>query len=52
MTEGLRHEYKYLISAADARLLKIRLKHIMEFQSFLFIRAGLKAKALKVVRKT
>lgn len=30
MTEGLRHEYKYLISAADARLLKIRLKHIME----------------------
>ena len=30
MTEGLRHEYKYLISAADARLLKLRLKHIME----------------------
>ena len=30
MTEGLRHEYKYLISAADARLLKLRLRHIME----------------------
>ena len=30
MTDGLRHEYKYLISAADARLLKIRLRHIME----------------------
>ena len=30
MTDGLRHEYKYLISAADARLLKLRLKHIME----------------------
>ena len=30
MTEGLRHEYKYLISAADAKLLKLRLKHIME----------------------
>lgn len=30
MKEGLRHEYKYLISAADARLLKLRLKHIMD----------------------
>ena len=30
MTEGLRHEYKYLISTADAKLLKLRLKHIME----------------------
>ena len=30
LTEGLRHEFKYLISAADARLLKHRLKHIME----------------------
>ena len=30
MTEGLRHEYKYLISAADAKLLKLRLRHIME----------------------
>ena len=30
MTEGLRHEFKYLISAADARLLKLRLKHIMD----------------------
>lgn len=30
MTDGLRHEYKYLISAADAKLLKLRLKHIME----------------------
>lgn len=30
MNEGLRHEFKYLISAADARLLKLRLKHIME----------------------
>ena len=30
MTDGLRHEFKYLISAADARLLKLRLKHIME----------------------
>jgi hypothetical protein len=30
LTEGLRHEYKYLISAADAKLLKLRLKHIME----------------------
>lgn len=30
MTEGLRHECKYLISTADARLLKLRLKHIME----------------------
>lgn len=30
MKEGLRHEYKYLISAADAKLLKLRLKHIMD----------------------
>ena len=30
MTDGLRHEYKYLISAADARLLKLRLRRIME----------------------
>ncbi len=30
MTDGLRHEYKFLISAADARLLKLRLRHIME----------------------
>ena len=30
MNNGLRHEFKYLISAADARLLKLRLKHIME----------------------
>ena len=30
MTKGLRHEYKYLISAADAKLLKLRLRHIME----------------------
>jgi len=30
LNEGLRHEFKYLISAADARLLKHRLKHIME----------------------
>ena len=34
MTEGLRHEYKYLISAADARLLKLRLKHIMELDPY------------------
>jgi hypothetical protein len=30
LTEGLRHEYKYLISAADAKLLALRLRHIME----------------------
>ena len=30
MNEGFRHEFKYLISTADARLLKLRLKHIME----------------------
>ena len=30
LNAGLRHEFKYLISAADARLLKLRLKHIME----------------------
>ncbi len=30
MNEGYRHEFKYLISTADARLLKLRLKHIME----------------------
>lgn len=29
MKEGLRHEYKYLISQTDAELLKLRLKHIM-----------------------
>lgn len=29
MKEGLRHEYKYLISEADAQLLKLRLRHIM-----------------------
>ena len=29
MRAGYRHEYKYLISEADARLLKLRLKHIM-----------------------
>ncbi len=30
MTNGYRHEYKYLISKADAELLKLRLPHIME----------------------
>lgn len=30
MNQGYRHEIKFLISAADARLLKIRLPHIME----------------------
>ena len=30
MEKGLRHEYKYLISRADAELLKLRLPHIME----------------------
>ena len=30
MNSGYRHEYKYLISAADAKLLKLRLKHIMQ----------------------
>lgn len=30
MNAGFRHEYKYLISTADARILKLRLKHIME----------------------
>ena len=30
MEKGLRHEYKYLISKADAQLLKLRLPHIME----------------------
>ena len=30
MNAGFRHECKYLISTADARLLKLRLKHIME----------------------
>ena len=30
MENGLRHEYKYLISKADAELLKLRLPHIME----------------------
>ena len=30
MNAGLRHEFKYLISRADAELLKLRLKHIME----------------------
>ena len=30
MNEGYRHEIKFLISAADAQLLKIRLPHLME----------------------
>lgn len=30
MTEGYRHEYKFLISQTDAQLLKLRLPHIME----------------------
>ena len=30
MEKGLRHEYKYLISKADAELLKLRLPHIMQ----------------------
>lgn len=30
MQKGYRHEYKYLISRADAELLKLRLPHIME----------------------
>ncbi len=30
MEKGFRHEYKYLISRADAELLKLRLPHIME----------------------
>ena len=30
MEKGYRHEYKYLISKADAELLKLRLPHIME----------------------
>lgn len=30
MEKGLRHEFKYLISRADAELLKLRLPHIME----------------------
>ena len=30
MEHGLRHEYKYLISRADAELLKLRLPHFME----------------------
>ena len=30
MEKGYRHEYKYLISRADAELLKLRLPHIME----------------------
>lgn len=30
MENGLRHEFKYLISKADAELLKLRLPHIME----------------------
>ena len=30
MQKGYRHEYKYLISKADAQLLKCRLPHIME----------------------
>ena len=33
MNKGFRHECKYLISAADAQLLKLRLKHIMEIDS-------------------
>ena len=30
MEKGLRHEFKYLISRADAELLKLRLPHIMQ----------------------
>ena len=30
MEKGYRHEYKYLISRADAELLKLRLPHVME----------------------
>ena len=30
MEKGLRHEYKFLISRADAELLKLRLPHIMQ----------------------
>ena len=30
MEKGLRHEFKYLISEADARLLKLRLQHFMK----------------------
>ena len=30
MEKGLRHEYKFLISKADAELLKLRLPHIMQ----------------------
>ena len=30
MKKGLRHEFKYLISTADAELLKLRLRHVME----------------------
>lgn len=30
MQKGLRHEFKYLISEADARLLKLRLQHVMK----------------------
>lgn len=33
MEKGYRHEYKYLISKADAELLKLRLPHIMESDS-------------------
>ena len=30
MEKGYRHEFKFLISRADAELLKLRLPHIME----------------------
>ena len=30
LKKGLRHEFKYLISTADAELLKLRLRHVME----------------------
>lgn len=33
MKNGYRHEYKYLISAADARLLKLRLPYVMQRDS-------------------
>lgn len=45
---NLRSEYIYLSRACQ----NIFNKDLAQFQSFLFIRAGLKAKALKVVRKT
>ena len=30
MENGLRHEFKFLISRADAELLKLRLPHVMQ----------------------